>query len=403
MRNLLVAGLGLLAVAEATAQPRVGERFVLTPADMPVPYATSSATNPAYRASRPEGYTLSVPEGFVATLYADKLAHPRWLTVLPDGAVLVAESNVGKITRLSGLDDQGRATSVTTFAEGFDRPHGLAVHQGAVYVADTARVWRLALAPDGTRVIDRTPLTPEGALGEGSGHWTRNLAFAPDGRSFVVAIGSRGNIAEEPSPRATIQRFATDGRPLGTVATGLRNPVGIAFHPTTGALYTVVNERDGMGDGLVPDFLTRVEQGGFYGWPYAYIGRNPDPRYGARRPDLVVASLVPDLLFISHSAPIGLVFYDGDQFPAAYRGDAFVALQGSWNAAEPQGYMVARVPFKDGRPAGDYEAFATGFWRTGKTPPHVIGQPAGLAVAKDGALLVADDSGRAVWRIAHRR
>ena len=246
-------------------------------------------------------------------------------------------------------------------------------------------------------------MTPRGAFGSPGGHWTRNLVFSRDGRRFFVAVGSRANLAEEPAPRATVQVFDADGSGQRTYASGLRNPVGIAFYPGTDDLYVVVNERDGLGDELVPDYLTRVRDGDFFGWPYAYLGANPQPGFADRRPGLVARSKRPDVLFRSHSAPIGLVFYDAGQFPREYRGDAFVALRGSWNASRPRGYMVARVPFENGRPAGAYEAFATGFWAAGERRARVWGRPAGLAIAADGSLLIADDTGGVVWRVSYGR
>jgi glucose/arabinose dehydrogenase len=201
--------------------------------------------------------------------------------------------------------------------------------------------------------------------------------------------------------KATIQRFDADGKNQATYASGLRNAAGIAVNPDNGELFAVVQERDDLGDRLVPDFLTHVEQGAFYGWPYAYIGQNPQPRLGAQHPDKVKAAVVPDLLFEAHSAPLDIVFYGGDQFPAQYRGSAFVALHGSWNRAQPTGYKIVRVPFKNGRPEGTYENFATGFWVAGLRRAEVWGRPAALAVAKDGALLVADDTGGTIWRIAY--
>jgi len=197
-----------------------------------------------------------------------------------------------------------------------------------------------------------------------------------------------------------VQKVTADGH-LQTFAAGLRNPVGIAFYPGTNDLYVTVNERDGLGDGLVPDYFTRIRQGDFFGWPYAYIGRHPDPDYGAKRPDLVAKTKVPDVLFQSHSAPLGLVFYEGDQFPADYKGDAFVALHGSWNAAAPTGYKVVRIKFANGRPIGGYEDFLTGFWNGSTSPAQVWGRPAGLLVAKDGSLLVADDDGKTIWRVRY--
>jgi len=403
LRLLLPACL-LLTTNALGAGPEPGDRFRLDAKDMPRPYATPSVANPASRISRPDGAKLRVPAGFSSGLFVSNLSHPRWLAIAPNGDVFVAESNPGRITVVRDADGDGRAETVAEYASGFSRPFGMAFLGNAFFVADTRRVWRFAYEAGDLKARSQAQaVTADGALGEGSGHWTRNITIAPDGRSFVVAIGSRGNIGEEPLPRASIQRFLLDGSGQQTVATGLRNPVGTAFHPGTGALYTVVNERDGMGDGLVPDFLTRVDEGSFYGWPYAYVGRHADPRYGDRRPDLVQATKTPDVLFLSHSAPIGLAFYDGAMFPASYRGDAFVALQGSWNSAKPVGYFVARVPFEQGRPAGHYEAFATGFWAEGVETAQIIGQPAGLAIAKDGALLIADDAGRAVWRVVYGR
>jgi len=188
---------------------------------------------------------------------------------------------------------------------------------------------------------------------------------------------------------------------LSQFATGIRNPVGIAFYPGTDELWVSVNERDGLGDGLVPDYLTHVEKGAFYGWPYAYIGAHPDPVYGPKRPDLVAKTKTPDLLFQSHSAPLGIVFYEGDQFPAEYRGDAFVSLHGSWNSSKPTGYKVVRVHFANGKPAGGYDNFVTGFRLDDSNPAQVWGRPAGLAIARDGSLLIADDAGKAVWKVSY--
>jgi glucose/arabinose dehydrogenase len=244
-------------------------------------------------------------------------------------------------------------------------------------------------------------ITPAGAFGSGGGHATRNIAFSPDGKKLYVAIGSASNVAEDPAPRATIQEFAADGSGQRTFASGLRNPVGIAFYPGSDDLYTVVNERDGLGDGLVPDYLTRVKEGGFYGWPYSYIGSHPQPGYADKRPDLVKSAIVPDLLFQAHSAPLGLAFYTARQFPEKYRGGAFVGLHGSWNAGVPRGYTVAFVPFDGGRPASHYEIFMSGFWVDGDSTARVIGRPVGTAIAKDGSLLVADDVANVIWRVSY--
>ncbi len=397
-----LAGRSLAVLAGDPDGPenRPGFRFEVRPGDMPRPFATPAAGNSSRRLERPTGATLRLPPGFRANLFAENLTHPRWLAVAANGDVFLAEPAAGRITLLRDGDGDGRAEIAGTFAHGFNRPHGLAFQNGYLYVAEPSRLWRIPYKKGDLEARGRPqPVAAAGALGGGGGHWTRNIAFAPDGRSFFVAVCSRGNIAEEPLPRASVQRFAADGSAQTTFASGLRNPVGIAFEPQSGELYVVVNERDGLGDGLVPDYLTRVRQDEFYGWPYAYIGRHPDPRYGDRRPELIAKSRVPDVLFRSHSAPLGLVFYDHTRFPETYRGDAFVALHGSWNASQPVGYMIARVPFKNGRPLGHYESFATGFWVAGHQRAQVIGRPAGLAVAADGSLLVADDVGNVVWRI----
>ncbi len=348
----------------------------------------------------PPGAGLSVPDGFSVNIFAEGLSHARWLTVADDGTVFVAESRAGIVTMLRDLDRDGVADSRSVFASGLSFPHGLALRDGFLYVADVNRVRRFgySLMRD-EPTAPAEPVTVSGAFGGTNGHVTRGLVF--DGDRFFVPVGSASNVDIEAPPRATVQVFDLDGRNQATFASGLRNPVGIAVHPDTGELYVVVAERDGMGDGLVPDFFTRIREGEFFGWPYAYIGANPQPGLGELRPDLVAKSREPDVLFQAHSTPLGLTFYDGDSFPAAYRGDAFVALRGSFNAAEPTGYMVVRVPFEDGRPKGYYEAFATGFWVSGENTADVIGRPVGLAVAPDGSLLVADDTGNRIWRISY--
>ena len=402
---LVLAGIAAHAQEQAPGQAP-GQRYHVSPADLPAPYATDAVSNGPELIPRPPGTTLAVPDGFTATIFADGLNFPREFEVLPNGDVLVSEPRAGNITLLRDDDGDGAAETRSRFAGGFSRPYGLDRVGDTIYVADTSGVWALPHQSGATRAAGPAErVTPEGVLGRSNGHWTRSLVFHPDGDRYYVGVGSAGNIAEEPEPRATIREFSLSGGaadPGRTHATGLRNPVGIAFYPGTTDLYTVVNERDGMGDGLVPDYLTLVRAGAFYGWPYAYTGPNPQPGFADRRPDLVTASILPDLLFESHSAPIGLVFYDGGMFPQDYTGDAFVSLRGSWNRSDPIGYMVVRVPFADGRPAGGYEAFATGFWASGEKRAQVWGRPAGLTLAADGALLVADDAGGVIWRIAYR-
>ncbi len=384
----LISALPILAAVPAlAAEPKPGDRFQVDPASLPPPNATRSKANPADVVKRPPAARLAVPAGWRATLFAEKLDHPRNLMVLPDGSLLVAEQHADKLTRLSDTDGDGRANLRTTFADGFAEPFGLAFHDGAVWVADTRRVWRLPWQAGLAQAEGREPVTETGALGDDRGHSTRSLAIAPDGRHFYVGIGSAANIAEEPAPRATVQEFRIDGGGQRSFAAGLRNPVGLAFRPGSNELWTAVNERDGLGDELVPDYLARVEEDAFYGWPYAYIGGYPQPGFAEKSPGKVKETRVPDLLFRSHSAPLGLAFLDGD---------AYVALHGSWNRSTPIGYFVARVPFKDGKPEGHYEAFATGFT---VSPGTVWGRPVGIAAGPDGTLYVADDTGNTVWRI----
>ncbi len=401
MLALAALVLALPVRAAEYGQP-VGERFRILIDDLPPPYATPSASNRPRRIERPAGAALRVPEGFVVNRFAGGLAHARWMALAPGGDILLIEPGADRITLLRDGDGDGRAELVGTFADDIRGPQGIAFSGAYLYVADRRQVWRYPYQPGQLRAgAPAQAVTAAGALGRGRGHATRNIVFHPDGQSFFVAVGSRSNIGLEPEPRATVQRFALDGGDQATFASGLRNAVGIAFYPGTVDLYVVVNERDGLGDGLVPDYLTRLTAGGFYGWPYAYLGAHPDPAYGAKRPDLVAAALAPDLLFRSHSAPLGLVFYEGRQFPAAYRGDAFVAFHGSWNAGRPTGYSVVRVPFEGGRPQGYYETFLSGFWARGEARAEVWGRPAGLVVAADGSLLVADDVGQAVWRVSY--
>jgi len=381
----------------AVAADMPGQTFNISPNALPKPHATPAVDNTSKTIPRPAGALPQVPRGFAVSVFATGLTHARWLAVAPNGDVFLAQSDLGRVDVLRPSRDGARALRVAVFAQGFTLPHGLAFHDGALYVADLKAVWRIAYRSGALKGGKRTRVT-RAQIG-GTGHFTRDIAFAPNGDLFLT-IGSAENLGEDPLPRASVQKVNADGT-LSTLASGLRNPVGIAFYPGTDDLYVTVNERDGLGDGLVPDYLTRIAEGDFFGWPYAYTGKNPDPDYGAKRPDLVAKSKTPDLLFQSHSAPLGLVFYEGDQFPAAYKGDAFVALHGSWNSAKPTGYKVVRVKFAGGKPAGGYENFLTGFWDGSTSPPQVWGKPVGLAVAMDGSLLIADDTGGTVWRVAY--
>jgi glucose/arabinose dehydrogenase len=366
---------------------------------------------------------LQVPPGFVAEPYATGLANPRRLLVLANGDVLVAEQSAGYITLLRD-DGEGHAKWIDRHVEDLNKPYGLAWQGDHLLVADQDGIWMVphmvgALRPGRpvpTQRADQVPpeqkkgipgaygaelITGKGAFGIVQGHQNRHLVIDPKTGALFVGVGSSGNLGVEPAPKASIQRFDADGSNQTTYATGTRNPTALTFHPDTGELWALVQERDGLGDNLPSDYLISVKQNGFYGWPYAYIGKHPHAGFANLALDKVAASITPDLLFQAHSSVLDLVFYAGDQFPGEFKGSLFVALKGSWNRSVPTGYKVVRVPFKDGRPEGYYENFATGFWASGESRAEVWGRPAALAIAKDGALLVADDTGGTIWRISY--
>ncbi|TSD83249.1 sorbosone dehydrogenase [Mycobacterium sp. KBS0706] len=397
---ILLAAIPFIALPALAEDVAPGTKFEIRPDALPKPYATDAVANSAGPVARTDAMRPQVPKGMTATLFASGLSGPREMLVLPDRSILVSEPEAGRISRLVAPSPPARARAMP-FLTGLDGPYGMTLRRDALYVADLDGLWRVPYtAGDAKAQAKPQRITPDGAFDGGRGHASRNVIWDPASDRFFVAIGSRSNIAEEPAPRATIQAFAADGSGGRTYASGLRNPVGLALQPGTGKLYTVVNERDGLGNGLVPDYLTAVQEGGFYGWPYAYIGQNPQPDLADKQPELVKKAIVPDLLFESHSAPLDLVFYDGSMFPD-WRGDALVTLHGSWNRADPIGYMVVRVPFRDGKPAGGYEALATGFrLNRGAGAARVWGRPAGIAVLPDGSILVSDDEGGTIWRIA---
>ena len=389
--GLVLVAAALLLGSPAGAQDRPGQRFTVSPAALPAPYATPGVDNHSTVIARPKGALPQVPKGFAIEPYVTGLSHPRFMALAPNGDVFLTEANANKVTRIH----DGKAS---TFAGGFNTPSGIAFRNGSLYVGDLTAVWRLAYKDGAATAGIRTRVTRDD-FGGTSGHVTRDIAFGPDG-TLYLAIGSANNVGEDPLPRASVQIVRGDGH-LRTFAAGTRNPVGIAVYPRTNDLYVTVNERDGLGDDLPPDYLTNLRPGDFLGWPYAYIGKHPDPEFGAKRKDLVARTKTPDVLFHAHSAPLGLVFYNGVQFPAEYKGDAFVALHGSWDAAKPTGYKVVRIKFANGKPENAYENFVTGFWASGTTPPKAWGRPAGLLVAKDGSLLIADDAGKTIWRVRY--
>jgi glucose/arabinose dehydrogenase len=375
----------------------------ITAESLPAPFHTGDANNGPTVVARPSGAKLILPAGFTADIFAEGgFTRPRWIVVADDGAVLLADSEAGTITELRDADGDGRAESRRVIAKGLDKPFGMAIHPaGHLYVGTTGKVVRFEWKP-GNAEVSGAPQTittlPDLGYRE---HWTRNVVVAPDGQHLFVTVGSASNVDPEPEPRATILHMKLDGSERRVFASGTRNPIGLAFEPRTRALWAAVQERDRMGDDLVPDYVTAVKDGGFYGWPFAYIGPREDPRRRGEQPELVKKTLVPDVLIQAHSAVLGLTFYEGTMFPTEYHGDAFVALHGSWNRSQRTGYSVARIRMREGKAAGGYDDFLTG-WMTAPDSREVWGRPVGLAVAKDGALLVVDDGAKVVWRVAYR-
>ncbi len=358
---------------------------------LPAPFASPSAGNPPRVVKQPENAALHLPPGFHVAVFADRLSDPRTMLEAPNGDGIVAEPGAGKITILRG---QGRFTS----PQGLDQPFGLALHGGFLYVGNENGVVRFPYKPGDTEAHGNpqpiTDLPP-------NGHSTRGILFNAAGTKMYVSVGSGSNVdSGEDVRRAAILEYAPEGGPPRIFASGLRNPVGMAWAPGTGALWTAVNERDGLGDDLVPDYVTDVRAGAFYGWPYAYLGPHEEPRRRGESPALVAKTIPPTLLIQAHSAPLGIAFYGGSMFPASYRGSLFVALHGSWNRSLRTGYKIICVPMKNGRPAGGYDDFLTG-WMTSETSREVWGRPVCLLVLKDGSLLVSDDGAEKIWRITY--
>jgi glucose/arabinose dehydrogenase len=387
-----------------------GLRRKITLADLANPYETPSANNFPRVVRRPEGAWPKAPEGFEVTQFATGLTEPRVIVRAPNNDLFLAESRANRVHIFRDADGDGKPEINQVFATGLRRPFGIAFYPPGpepqyLYVGNTDSVVRFPYRNGDVKATGSAEIIvsniPSGReqVG-GGGHWTRDLEFSVDGKTLFVAVGSRSNVSddEREKRRANILAFDPDGKNERVYAWGIRNPVGLAKHPETGQLWTSVNERDLLGDHLVPDYITHVQEGGFYGWPWYYIGPNQDPRHPDKHPELKDKVIVPDVLVQSHSASLDLIFYDGQQFPAEYRNEIFASEHGSWNRARRTGYKVIRVPMKDGKATGEYEDFLVGF----VTPQgDVWGRPVGVAVAKDGSLLVTDDGSGTVWRVAY--
>jgi glucose/arabinose dehydrogenase len=383
------------------AEPR---HYNITLADLPPPQVQKGPVNFSRIVPRPAGAELALPAGFEIGAFAEgDLQRPRWLAQASNGDVFVAESEGNRISILRDSNGDGKVDERFVFASGLSRPFGMAFWKNYLYVGDTDAVIRFTYKPGQTKAEGSPEKIADLPMNGYREHWTRNLIFSPDGSKLYVTVGSKSNVdaGEEPM-RAAISEFNPDGTGHRLLATGTRNPIGLAWNQKTKQLWAAVQERDLIGDDLVPDYVTAIKDGAFYGWPYAYIGRNEDPRRKGERPDLVAKTVVPDVLIQAHSAVLGLVFYDDRMFPPEYRGDAFVALHGSWNRTKRTGYKIIRIRFKDGKPVGGYDDFITG-WMTAEDSQDVWGRPVGLLVLKDGSMLITDDGSNKIWRVIYSK
>jgi glucose/arabinose dehydrogenase len=364
---------------------------------LPAPYATKSAGNGPSKTKPPAGFLPTVPSGFRVNIFATNFKVPRWLAVAPNGDIFVADMGAGEIVILRDPQNTGGAQARETFAGGLRRPFGIAFHDDYVYIGNMKELVRFKYDPKTSKRLGQAEHLMDMP---GGGHETRSVAFSADGKHLFLTVGSGSNIdtGEEPI-RAAVTICDPDGKNARQYGTGLRNPVGLAIEPVTGAVWVSVNERDELGDNLPPDYLTSVKDGGFYGWPYSYIGDNVDDRVKPQQPDLVARAIVPDVLLGAHVAPLQVAFYTGKQFPDSYRGGAFVAEHGSWNRSTRSGYQLAFVAFKDGKASADPVPFMIGLVPD-PAKPDVLGRPVGVAVAPDGSLLVSDDGAAVIYRIS---
>jgi glucose/arabinose dehydrogenase len=413
------AALALLQSAAAAAGDSVfgdyrsetpGTVHRITVGDLPAPYATRSAANGPRIVPRPDGAWPVAPPGFKVELVASGLAGPRVIRAAPNGDLFVAESAGGRISVLRGIGANGKPERIEVFADSFNHPddvYGIAFYPPGpdpkwVYVGQSGSVVRFAYQSGQLHASGAPQHIAD--LPAGGGHWTRDLQFSKDGSTLFVAVGSASNVDDPDSTpgeaqRADILAFDPDGSHRRVYASGIRNPSGLAIDPTNGQLWCIVNERDGLGDDLVPDYITHVQAGGFYGWPWWYIGAHQDPRHPGKHPELAKVAIVPDVLLQPHNASLQIAFYQGQQFPAQFRGDLFATEHGSWNRSVRTGYEVIRVPMDHGGHAkGEYQAFVTGFVVDNG---HVWGRPVGIAEAPDGSLVFSDDASNSIWRVRY--
>jgi glucose/arabinose dehydrogenase len=392
-----------------------GIRRLLTVADLPAPAPKESVDNGPTLVPRPANAWPMAPEGFKVELYATGLDNPRLLRTAPNGDLFLAESESGKIKIFRGVGKDGKASQVSVFAEGLHQPFGIAFYpSGAnpawVYVGDTDGIVRLPYKNGDLKATgpeQNLADLPGGGRLRGGGHWTRDLVFSQDGAKLFASVGSHSNVDDadthpEEFHRADVLEFTPEGKFVKVYAWGLRNCVGEAINPITGELWCSTNERDALGNNLVPDYVTHVQEDGFYGWPWFYMGGPnggvQDPRHAGKHPELQAKVITPDILLNPHFASLEMLFYEGSQFPASCKGDGFAAEHGSWNRAQRAGYEVIRLPMKGGRATGEYEDFLTGFALPDGT---VWGRPVGVAQASDGSLFVSDDGSKSIWHVSY--
>lgn len=376
---------------------------------LPAPFATPSVRKNSRVIGWPEGRTPASPQGFQVTRFAEGLSNPRWIYVADNGDIFVSEASTGsksanRITVFKDADKDGVPESHHVFMEGLNKPFGMLIIANHFYVANTDGVLQFDYNPSMT-TLDATKGKKIVALPAGgyNNHWTRNLITNKAKSKIYISVGSGSNVAEHgiehEARRANILEVNPDGSGERVYASGLRNPVGMDWAPGTNTLWTAVNERDGLGDDLVPDYMTGVKENAFYGWPYAYLGPNEDPRRKGERPDLVKKTIAPDVPLGPHTASLGLAFYTGKKFPAKYQHGAFIGQHGSWNRSEFSGYKVVFVPFANGKPSGPAEDFLIDFIANEKES-EVYGRPVCIAMLADGSMLVSDDSGGIIWRVS---
>jgi len=383
-----------------------GQSRKITLKDLPAPFATPSAPNGPKVVARPEGAWPQVPAGFKVEEYIAGLDGPRMIRTAPNGDFFVSESKIGDIRVFRGITTSGKAEQMAVFASGLNRPFGINFYPPGpnpqwVYVANTDSIVRFPYQSGDLQA--RGPAEHIADVPGGDSHWTRDIQFSPDGKKMFVSVGSASNVDDpDVTPgeknRADVLELNPDGSEMRVFAYGIRNCVGLALNSKTGELWCSVNERDGLGDNLVPDYITHVQEGGYYGWPWWYMGSHQDPRHAGKHPELKDKVITPDVILHPHNASLGLTFYDGKQFPAEYQGDIFASEHGSWNRSVRVGYEVIRIPLhQTGHATGEYEDFMTGFVVDNE---HVWGRPVAITVAPDGSLLVTDDTYNAIWRIS---